>query len=104
MLLNNDNNSGTDDMFSSDLTLEQRKAIYAPVKTKLAMILSEKDEYLPSTVKIETLLNNAKTAYSGFTILKSIPDVDHAVTPVPGQIELVKIILAFMDTLDAPKY
>ncbi|KAI8056962.1 hypothetical protein BDF22DRAFT_668697 [Syncephalis plumigaleata] len=94
---------GTDDMFSSDLTLKQRKAIYAPVKTKLAMILSGKDEYLPSNVKTETLLNNAKTAYSRFTVLKTIPDVDHAVTPVPGQIELVETILSFMDTLNIPK-
>ncbi|RKP23812.1 hypothetical protein SYNPS1DRAFT_18061 [Syncephalis pseudoplumigaleata] len=95
--------NGTDDMFSSDLTLEQRKAIYAPVQVKLAMILSGNDEYRPMTVQSELLLENARTAYPRFTVLKTIPGVDHAVTPVGGQIELVNTILSFMDTLDIPK-
>ncbi|KAI9593147.1 hypothetical protein BDF19DRAFT_498107 [Syncephalis fuscata] len=97
------NKNGEDDMFSSDLTPEQLKKIYAPVTVPLAMVQSGKDEYIPASVKKEKLLSNAKAAYPKFLELEIIPDVDHAVTPVPGQIKLVKIILSFIDKLKVNK-
>jgi hypothetical protein len=90
---------GDDDMFSSDLSIDEYKSLYGGISPHLHLMLlfSEKDEYVPPYVNVEQniLVKIAQTC-PAFRFARIIRNADHAINGRDQQLELCELVDAFI--------
>lgn len=82
--------SGDDDLFSFDLSLEERKAKLAGISVPVHIIFSGADETVPDHSGIEGFLESVRNASPMVRSSLIIPDAAHAVANPKGISALVK--------------
>lgn len=89
---------GEDDFFSTDLSLEERRAKLPFSHIPLMVIFSEDDEFFPYQGKRAQLLDDMKKAWPQIVETKLLIGADHGISHPAAQQEFFDSIMSFIRT------
>jgi pimeloyl-ACP methyl ester carboxylesterase len=91
--------SGDDDVFSTDLTVDELTKLYENVTRPICWIYSDQDEFFASNQDKSQLMERFKRICPAIKVTANVPHGDHSITRQDSQEYFCKVVDEFLKTI-----
>lgn len=91
--------SGDDDVFSTDLTIDEIKHLYKGINKPICWVYSDQDEYYASTQDKYEVMERFKSICSAIKVTANVPHGDHSIVRQDSQEYFCNIVEDFLKTI-----